>query len=182
MSDMTGGIEPLGSMQSTRQSGIPRWALVLVSVIGAIVLLVLAGVIWLVVALAQSPDTFVYPGNQVPSAYVDSARDLGLINQSEQVLFFYSDAMLNVEKAMYVLTDQHLVLHNKDWADPQRLIAFNEIIDISASWSDEWITDSMITVELNDGSFWSFPLSTENDTDHRFVETLSQSANVETPP
>lgn len=182
MPDLTGEMKPFDPSKNARRSGMPTWVLALVCVIGVIVLLVLAGVIWFGIALTKSPETFVYSGNQIPSAYVESARDLGLINQNEQVLFFYSDAMFDVENAMYLLTDQHLALHNKDWADPHRAIAFHEITDISASWSTEWLIDSMITVELDDGTFWAFPLSMEHGTDHRFIETLSQSAGVETPP
>lgn len=182
MQDPNTGTPPYGQAVVPRSGGFPRWLLIVLSVFGAIAIAACGGVVWLAVAIGTSPDTFVYSGNQIPAAYIDSAQNIGIVDPSEQVLFFYSDAMFDVEQAMYVLTDQHLVLYNKSWSDPKRVIAFNEISAVSASWSSEWITDSMISVELTDGSRWTFPLSMENDTDHRFVETLCQSAGVPTPP
>ena len=182
MHDYNRGVQPYDQVNAPQSAGLPRWLIVVLSICGVMTIAVCGGVIWLVIAFSDSPDTFIYAGNQVPASFIGSAKDLGFIDPSEQVLFFYSDAIFDVEQAMYILTDQHLVLYNKAWSDPQRIINFNEVVAINASWSSEWLTDSMITAELSDGSFWTFPLSTENDTDHRFVETLSQSAGVPTPP
>lgn len=182
MQDYNHGMAPYDQPAPSRTGGIPLWLIVLLSVVGVLVVAVCGGLIWLVASFSASPDTFVYTGNQVPPAFVEAAQDLGIVDPSEQVLFLYSDAMLDVKDAMYILTDQHLVLHNKAWSDPQRVIAFDEVVAVTASWSDDWLLDSMITVELSDGSFWTFPLSMENDTDHRFVEELCQSAGVPTPP
>ena len=164
-----------------KKKGMPGWVIALIAV-GAVVVIGCGGCFGVLVYIgASSPDTYVYSGNQVPSSYIDTAQKLGLIDDDENVLFFYSDAVLDVEDAMYILTDKHLVLHNAEWTDPQKVIPFSEIAAVSAEWSDEWIMDSMITVELTDGSTWLFPLSMENDTDHRFVEKLCESAGVPTP-
>ncbi|MEO1236683.1 MAG: hypothetical protein AAFX76_07845, partial [Planctomycetota bacterium] len=95
--------------------------------------------------------------------------------------YFYSDAMLDVADGLYALTDRRLVLYNADWPTPEAVIAFDEIASIDATWSDDWIWDTQVTVVLDDGEVWMFPLSMENDTDHRFIEELAEAAGVEPP-
>lgn len=181
MQDYNSGID-LYEAAEPKQGGMPGWVIALLAV-GGVMLLGCLGVCGGLMYLgASSPDTFVYSSNQVPPQYIDSAKRLGLVDNNESVLYFYSDAMLDVEDAMYILTDQHLVLHNTAWSDTQRIITFNEIASVGASWSSDWLTDSMVAVQLSDGSSWSFPLSMENDTDHRFVEKLCELAGVPTPP
>ena len=181
MQDYNAGMNPY-DVREPKKKGMPGWAIALI-VIGGLLVLSCVGICGGLMYLgANTPDTFVYESNMVPTEYVDSAKDLGLVNDTEQVLFLYSDAMLNVEDSMYILTDQNLVLRNADWSDPQRVIAFNEITGVSASWSDDWIIDSTVTVQLTDGSSWMFPLSMEGDGDHRFVEKLCELAGVPTPP
>lgn len=163
-----------GPARSQNRRRMPRWVLGLIITGGLCVFLVLLLVAWLLFQIEQSPDTFVYSGNQIPARFVDTAREQGVVSDNENVLFFYSDAFLDVEKAMYILTDQHLVLCNQEWTAPKKVIAFNEIVDVAATWSSQWIVDSMVSVELNDGSVWTFPLSMENGTDRRFVDKLCE--------
>jgi hypothetical protein len=179
---MQGEFDTFGQPPTQLRRGIPGWVWVLLGAFGFIALIVIVAVGWFVYAIAKSPDTFVYTGNQTPASYLETAEDMGLLKKDEEVLFFYSDGLLDVEDAMYILTDEHLVLYSEEWVDPKRIIAFDEVVTVTASWSDQWIMDSMITVELDDSTFWTFPLSMENDTDHRFVEKLCESAGVETPP
>ena len=170
------------AVPTRRGRGLPGWALALIIVGGLgvlVIVLLIAGLVWLG---AVGPETRVYPGNQTPERFIESMEDLGLVGPHEKVRYFYSDALIDVEASLYALTDQHLILRNTSWAVSEAVIQFDQIKSIDAVWSDHWLEDSMVTVELTDGEVWQFPLSMENGTDRRFVEDLSKSAKLPSPP
>ncbi len=158
------------------RSGMPVWAWVLI-VLGAVVVLSLITCVGgLMYVGSNGLETFVQDGHQVPGHVLDDLRDIGALGDDETLRFFYSDAMFDPRAGSYLLTDQRLVLYNESWETPMLEVDFDDITSVDGYWSDNWMTDSMIFVELSDGDSVSFPLSMENDGDHRFVQALVESS------
>ncbi len=151
------------------------------SVAGVIALLI-AGVVGGIVYLGTvAPDTKVLPGPQVPKRFVDRIRGLGVLEPNEQIDFFYSDALLNIEEGFYLVTDRKVVVYSDTYDEPAILVPYDEIVGIDAEYNDGWAEDSLITIERADGSVVTFPASNEADGDERIVEIL-QARTARTQP
>ena len=171
---------PRHQNESQRRNGWPAWKILLVSSVGVIAILSAILIGGLVYVGTVAPETKVYPGNQVPPRFAQTFDELGLLEPGEKIRFFYSDGLLDIKEGSYLLTDRHLILYSESWSDPKVIIDFDQITSVDAAWSDTWIEDSSITVDLKNGDLWMFPLSMENGTDRRFVEALRESADL--PP
>lgn len=154
--------------------GLPVWAwvvIVLVILGGMLTVAICGGLIWLG---ARSPDTAVVPGRQVPARYVKEIRDLGLLEADEQILYFYSDGLLDIKEGMYFFTDRRLVVYSEVTDPPEIIVPLAEITDIGADFSDSWIIDGSIYLTLEDGSEVWFPVSAEAGGDQKFHDSLKR--------
>ena len=128
----------------------------------------------LVYVESVAPETFIYPGKQVPRKYMSEIRYLDLIEAEEKIKYFYSDALFDVKEGMYFVTDQNLVLYSKIWEIPKFIVPLEEITNVEACYDDSFFTDSYIYVETVDGWELSFPLSSEQKKDRSFVAYLEK--------
>jgi hypothetical protein len=152
--------------------GLPTWVkvlIVLLSVGGVLIVLICAGLIYLG---AKSPDTQALPGTQMRAADVATIRRLGLLDPDEQILYFYSYGILDIEEGMSFFTDRKVVTYAEGRAQPSILVTYDEIAEISIEYSDSFFEDSMIWVELTDGSSVSLPVSNTAGGDRRFYDAL----------
>ncbi len=122
----------------------------------------------------RGPDTKVLPGRQVPARFTAQIRKLNLLEPGEHIQYFYSDALLNIEEGMYLLTDRKVVIYSRSFDDPALIIPFSEIVDVEATFSDGLFEDSTITMTLADDTFVSFPVSSEGGGDKRMYEALKK--------
>ena len=129
-----------------------------------------------------SPGTSVQYGHAVKQQYITKMRDLHLIGPGERIHFFYSDAILDIEDGMYVLTDRKLFLYSQTWEEPFVPIEFHEIQAVSLQRDDSFFTDSTLTVDLKNGDAYWFPLSSEQFVDVAFAEKLKVLSNIEETP
>lgn len=168
MSDEDFGLRDPGA----REGRMPRWAWVLLLVGGSVVL-VCAGLVGSIVyMIGVGPDTKIYSGAEVPQRFLDTARRLGVVDEGEQVLFFYSDALTDVEEGMYLVTDGKVGMYIEDAAQPLQLMPFELIRDVDISRGSSWLEDSTITLVLTDDSVVCFPASIEGDRDQRMFEAI----------
>ena len=107
-------------------------------------------------------------------------RDLSLLEPDEKLLFFYSDALTDIEEGFYLLTDRNVVVYRKEYANPKVLVPISSIRDMDATWSDSFWEDSQITLTLTDDSQVWFPLSSEKGVDRAFFDTLKKSWEAQT--
>ena len=133
---------------------------------------VVAGVGGLAYLGTVGPDTSVVSGKQVRRAHAETARQLGLLEEGEEIVLFYSDALLDVRDGMYLVTEQNLALYGEDWEETTLVTPLSSIVDLDAEFEDSVWTDSWFTATLADGDMWSFPVSTERGMDHRFHEHI----------
>lgn len=157
-----------------RSSGSRVWIFVLIGCGGLLALFMLLGFGFLVWVGMNSPDTAVIPGPQVPEKFMTLVRETGVLEDGETVLYFYSDALMDVRDSFYLLTDRKVVLYSNAWEEPAILVPFDAIADLDATWSDSFFVDSSIFIELEDGSVVTVPVSSEYDRDEQFFNDLEE--------
>jgi hypothetical protein len=124
-------------------------------------------------------DTAVIPGGQIRAHHMAQIRSAGLLQPGEEILHFYSPTIINVGGGAYFVTDRHLVLYNKQWSKPRHIISFDRITGIEVDRSSSFFIDSAFTVQLDDGTVHTFPVSAQNSGDLRAIE--DRAPNLESP-
>ncbi|MDG1332577.1 MAG: hypothetical protein P8P74_09625 [Crocinitomicaceae bacterium] len=134
----------------------------------------LAGIIALSYIGAKGPETFIYKNNEVPTSFRKQMLDMDLISKEEKIIYFYSDALMDITDGLYVLTDQHLILYSKQWEEPETIIGFSEISSLNIDYDDSFLIDSYVVVETDYGMMVEFPLSSEKGRDKEFYTLLQK--------
>lgn len=156
-----------------------RWLWILGGLFALGCVALLSGLIYIGTA---GPDIEVVPGAQVRKSFVSKIQALDLLEPDEKLLFFYSDALVDIENGFYLLTDRKVVVYRKDYAQPKVIVPITGIRDMDASWSDSFWEDSRITLTLADDSQVWFPLSRENGGDKAFFDTLKKNWEAQALP
>ncbi|MCA9189440.1 MAG: PH domain-containing protein [Pirellulaceae bacterium] len=170
----TSGYSPVpNDSQPRRSSGLG----VLMWVVGGGFLLVVvmcAGFIGFAVYVgANGPETSVYVGNQVPAKFLDVAREVDALDDDETVLYFYSDALTDIRKGFYFVSDKRVVIYRQDGSGaPLTTATFDQIADVELARDTSFLTDSQITLQLKSGAPVAFPVSSEYDRDEDFCEAI----------
>ncbi|MCB1035980.1 MAG: hypothetical protein KDD47_19315 [Acidobacteria bacterium] len=120
------------------------------------------------------PETFVVSGRQLNSRFLGEVHELGVLAEGEEIRYFYSDAVTDIEEGFYLVTDQHLVLYSRQWTEPSIVLPYNEVRSLEAEFNDSFFLDSTLTVGLPDGTTISFPVSSEQGGDRRFYDFIDQ--------
>jgi hypothetical protein len=142
---------------------------------GAVVGTLAAGIVVLLAFIgAVAPETSVVAGAQMRKSHLAKIRSLGLLEPGEEVRYFYSDALFNIEDGHYFLTDRKLVIYSREFDEPAIVVPFREIASVTAEWNDSFFEDSSVLVELDDGQVVWFPLSSEKGLDRVFVEEIKR--------
>jgi hypothetical protein len=161
-----------GATPAGRRPGMPTWAKVLIGLGAAGVLLIIlmcSGVIYLGMV---TPETRALAGSQMTKRNLDIIRELGLLDEGERIRYFYSDGMLSIREGMYFFTDDKIVVYGQDLDPEATVVAYEDVADISADFSDSWLIDGTIWVELSDGTPLAMPISSEAGLDELFYDSL----------
>ena len=134
-----------------------------------IAVLIVGGLLYIGVV---GPETFVVSGHQMTKAHIRIIQELDLLEDSERIQFFYSDALTNIRKGMYFVTDRKLVLYNANWDKPKLAASFAVIEDARFERNESFFEDSYITILLDNGDVWMFPVSSERSNDEAFYDYL----------
>ena len=116
-----------------------------------------------------SPDTAIYHGKQVPKRFLKTIHSLGLLEPGEQLQYFYSDALWDIKKGMYIVTDKNIVLYSKAWEKPKVIIKFEDVANLEVEYEPSVFEDSFVTVHTSDFVHF-FPLSSEKGRDRKCIE------------
>lgn len=114
----------------------------------------------------------VLAGAQLPTDYLETIRETGVLDDDEDVVFFYSDALMDIRDGFYLLTDRKVVVYSATYSDPAIPVPFDDIRDLEVEFDDSFLADSTVWITRSDGSTVSFPLSSERGGDKRFYEAL----------
>ncbi len=157
--------------------GMPWWGWLILVLITLVVLPCVGCIGWITYIGSVGPEARVYTGNEVPADFVDVARDVGALEPDETILYFYSDALSNIRNGFYFVSDQRIVVYS-EYAngDPLTVVEFDQIKDLNLSRDTSLFNNSQIYLVLEDGTPVSFPVSSTNDGDERFFETVQAKA------
>ncbi len=149
---------------------MPKWLWILGGSVTFVVVVLLSLVIYVGIV---GPDIEVVPGAQLPERFLSKIRALDLLEPGEQVKFFYSDALVNIEDGFYLFTERKVVVYKSEYEQPALILPFAEIKDMDIEFSEStfW-EDSQVYLTLADNSVVSFPVSSESGGDKRFYEAL----------
>lgn len=123
------------------------------------------------------PSTAVLAGSEVRAQDLTYLRDAGLLDEGEELLFFYSPGFLSIEGEGVLATDWGITSY---WTDPvseERGAAFLSYADIESVESnpqaDVWGT-TFVRVTGRDGSWFVFGLSSEGGGDGTFLAEVER--------
>lgn len=167
-------IQAQGAQAQPQRSGkeIMKKTLMIIGV--ALLALILALIISLMVIGSMGPDTSVYPGPQIPSKFMTTIRSLNLLQEDEKIRYFYSDALIDIRKGFYFVTDQNLVLYSSEWEPPEIIIPLDTITAIDPVYDDSFFMDTFVLVSTSSGDDFSFPVSSEQGLDRKFIDAIKQ--------
>ncbi len=120
------------------------------------------------------PETSVYTGRQIPGKFMEEIRSLNLIEKDEQIIYFYTDAMFDITSGLYFVTERNLVLYSNAWEAPEIIIPLDQIDSVDVEYDDSFWNDTNVYVTTYAGMEVSFPVSSENGLDRKFVEVLTK--------
>ncbi len=122
---------------------------------------------------AASPETSVYPGKMVPEKYLNTIRDVGALDDDETLLFFYSDALIDIHEGFYLVSDKKVAIYREQIDDPPLTkIPFDQITIANLERDESFLVDSIITLVLEKGQVLSFPVSSEYNRDVEFFDAI----------
>jgi len=143
--------------------------------IGKIIAALLGAIVLIYIFLAGlGPETYVISGKEIPKKYMQVIRDLGLIEEGENVQLFYSDAFYNIKDGMYFLTEKRLVIYSRDWTTEKVSTLFSEIVEIVPEIGNSSWDDSVIWVSTKNAGELRVPVSNEDGGSERFYEYLKK--------
>ena len=80
---------------------------------------------------------------------------------------------MGIEEGFYYVSDRKVVTYNDDGrVTPLIEMPFGDITDIYLERDESFLIDSEITIELKDGTWVSFPVSSEHDRDEKFADEI----------
>jgi len=121
------------------------------------------------------PSPQVVPGARIWEHNMDFLRNAGLLEEGEEVLYFYSQGQLSTEEEGNILTDSKVVSYWKDDETSELFVEtarYDEIATVDTEYSYNVTEHTVITVRRNDGSSFILVVSPENNRDVPFVDAL----------
>ena len=137
----------------------------------------LAGTLALALAMLGmfGPGTQVVRGEHVPERHVAWLRAMGVVKPDEAIEYFYSTAFFSRRSNGYVVTDKGVAVYAKsDGRLNVQSAAYPEIDDINVTFSDSWIDDTAVFIEVRDTDGFYLLLSTEQKLDRTCIRRLME--------
>lgn len=139
--------------------------------VGVLGMVIFAGVMYIG---TMGPEIFVQYGHEVKDRFRDTINELALLEEGEELEYFYSDGIVSIRNGMYMLTDRHLILYNDSWETPAVILPYSRLQAIGAEFSDSFFVDSYLSVVDDEDNYWTFPVSKEKERDHEFHDYLEE--------
>jgi len=145
------------------------WIWTGVGCLGFVVLSVVGFGFYLEWAWLVEPAT---PGRQVPARVIRKIRNLGLIEQGEEIQYLYSGGTFRVEEDLSFFTQRRLVLHCEEWENPTLSVDLRDITSITPTMSESSFDDTSLAVKCEDGTELTVELGSDRGGDKRYYEAL----------
>jgi hypothetical protein len=79
------------------------------------------------------------------------------------------------------VTNKNLVLYSSNWEEPETIIPFDQIVSLDVRYDDSFWEDSYVYAATSSGIEVSFPVSSEQGLDRKFVGVIQEKMKVEPP-
>lgn len=122
------------------------------------------------------PGIHVVSGPQVRKNDIETMQRLGMLENGEQLLMFYSDALYSIEAGFYILTDRKIGIYSEEYSEPAIRIPLEQIEGYEIDYDESFWDPSILTIHTKSQLTYTIPLSNEGGGDRRFVELLSKKA------
>ena len=132
------------------------------------------------------PSTAVLEGSELPSDQHSDLKRLGVLEEDEEVRYFYSAGLLSIEEDGNILTDRRVISY-ETFEDELFVasVAFSDIVEIVVEEKGDYLNDTILLIRTRYEEDIYLFLSAEEEGDERFIEALetavsrSSSANYE---
>lgn len=138
------------------------------------------GILMLIITLLVIgffPSTMVVPGNKLWERDLEYLRSQNILEEKEDVLYFYSFGSWSIEEDGQFITGDHVTSYFIDPDDNSLFIskvAYEDIERFDISWSGSWLEDTIVTVTNTDGDVFEIWLSEESEGDKIFIEEMDR--------
>jgi len=158
-------------MSTDGKSALKRIGTVFGTIVVSIFLLLIA--LGTAIEYGFIPDAEALPAGKIHPRHLKQLKQMRVINFDERVLYFYSGSLLSIKKDGNLFTKDRVISY-KGYDDELELYSatYDEIIAIDFEPSKAWGDDSVITVQLKDGAWFTLSISTESNGDEKFYRRL----------
>lgn len=133
-----------------------------------------------IMGIILASEAHIIPGDEVVKGKSILAHDIaflkrkGVIPATEEIDYFYSDAMFNVRADGNGFTSSTVFSY---WKDDQDVFQFQtanlaDVASIEPSFDENWNENSVITITMDDNSDFILFVSNGSDKDHIFYDAL----------
>jgi hypothetical protein len=129
------------------------------------------------IAGAFGPPTWVVPGAEMREADLRYLSATGLLEEGEEVLFFYSGGFLSIEADGVFVSDLGITSY---WLDPisenlmVAFLTFEEIVDLEVNYASHFLEDTAVRITGPGDVWFLFTLPPDDGGDRRFVEEVER--------
>ncbi|MDE1466045.1 DUF4234 domain-containing protein [Spartinivicinus poritis] len=123
------------------------------------------------------PSTSIISGNKMWDKDIEFLRKEKLLKNDEEIIYFYSAGLLSIAEDGQFISNCCIVSYSQNTEDSTLsgyYAYYENIKDISVTWSSSPVDDTVVTIYENDGSEFEAWLSSENKGDKIFVEELKK--------
>ena len=127
--------------------------------------------------MSAIPSTEVLAGDKLPKSEVRTLLSEGIIDDNEQVVYFYSAGVSSILEDGNLLTDRRVISYFTNDENELEVyeLFFAEIRNVELVQDGNFLNDSIYKVFSNEGDAWLLLyLSAESRGDIRFVEALRE--------
>ena len=158
-------------MSTNGKSALKKIATVFGTVIASVFLLLIGLGAAIDYGFVADPEAL--PAGKIHPRHIKRLREMRVISFDERVLYFYSGGLLSIKKDGNLFTEDRVISY-KGYDDELELFSatYDEIIAIDFEPSTSWEDDSIISVQLKDGSWFTLSISTESNGDKKFYRRL----------
>lgn len=119
------------------------------------------------------PSTQVVEGWTVPSFHEAFLRERGLLDEGEEIVYYYSAGLFSHREDGNYFTDRRVVSY---WIEQEEFYSetaqYPEISEVLVEESDVWLDDTRLTVVRNDDTEFFLIVSPEADRDQLFIDGI----------
>jgi hypothetical protein len=127
----------------------------------------------LIVLAVVLPTDEPIPGKAMREDDLEALRELGILNEGEKIIYFYSPNVLDVsERGSFFSEDRVVAYAYADAEDTLEQATYQEIADVDVTYSEGWLEDTVVVVTREDDTEVLLVVANTDQGDRRFYNRL----------